>query len=90
MSTKLAWNYENPKQPGIYFAAIKLGPAAGVYDFLLWSGCEWETDQKGLVIAHIDASTLKNSLDISWPEDIKIEYERKPLSKSDEDLWVEE
>lgn len=89
MRTELSWEFDAPKQSGIYFVAIKLGPAAGVYDFLLWSGSKWETDQKGKVIAHVAANTLKEALDIPWPENREINYERKPLPESDDDLWSE-
>ncbi|QFU06327.1 hypothetical protein FIU82_15165 [Pseudoalteromonas sp. THAF3] len=38
MTAELPWEFDHPKEPGIYFVAIKLGPDLGVYDFLLWSG----------------------------------------------------
>lgn len=90
MQTELPWVYEAPTKPGIYFVAVKLGPAAGVYDFLLWSGDEWETDQKGKIIAHVAANTLKEVFDIAWPEKTSnTEYRKKTGTENDDDLWTE-
>ncbi|KJY97385.1 hypothetical protein [Pseudoalteromonas ruthenica] len=89
MTAELPWEFDHPKEPGIYFVAIKLGPDLGVYDFLLWSGSNWETDQKGKIIAHVSANTLKEALDISWPENSEVDYKPKQLSESDDDLWTE-
>lgn len=89
MHTELPWEFELPTKPGIYFVAVKLGPAAGVYDFLLWSGNQWETDQKGQVIAHVEANRLTGVLDIVWPEKSSIKYPKKPDTETDDDLWTE-
>lgn len=87
MPKNLAWIKSNPKVPGIYLAAIKLGKAAGVFDFLVWSGEQWETDESGEIIAHVDVNTLKQHFDIIWPETTEIEYQNK---LDDSNLWEED
>ncbi|MBJ7554879.1 hypothetical protein [Marinomonas spartinae] len=89
IKTELPWKFDTPDTPGLYFVAFKLGPAAGVYDFLLWNGDSWETDLQGQVIAHVSAYTLKDALDIQWPETLKLEYKRKNLPEPDDELWSE-
>lgn len=89
MKTELPWKFDVPDTPDLYFVAFKLGPAAGVYDFILWNGDTWETDQQGQVIAHVSVNTLKDALNIQWPEAFNPEYKRKPLPESDDDLWSE-
>ena len=36
MGIDLNWKNGNPRKNGLYFVAVKLGDAAGVYDFLAW------------------------------------------------------
>lgn len=90
MPIKLDWETGNPKKPGIYFVAMKLGPAAGFYDLILWSGQQWETDTQGDVIAHIDAEGLKAALNIQWPQAEEVAYHPRTLSDNDQDLWSED
>ncbi|GAA6167564.1 hypothetical protein [Sessilibacter corallicola] len=90
MSKNLAWIKSDPKVPGIYLAAIKLGEAAGVFDFLVWSGEQWETDEGGEIIAHVDVNTLKRQFDIPWPETTEIKYKNKLDEVNDSDLWEED
>ena len=89
MSLKLDWSHGEPLNQGLYFVAIKSGNV-GVYDFVIWSGNCWETDEKGEVIAHIDAHKLIGSLDIEWPEKSDFQYTRKPILESDDELWSED
>ncbi|WP_104403489.1 hypothetical protein [Vibrio penaeicida] len=90
MSITLKWNKEKPSTPGIYFTAIKLGEGLGRYDFLLWSGDVWETDQKVEVIAYVDADEIKRVLSPNWPEDVEVCLPTPSHQSSDDDLWVED
>ena len=89
MSTELNWKTGNPPETGLHFVAIKLGPAAGVYDFMEWDGTHWVSDTQSEVIAYVTIQELKNSLDIKWPDDDSKEYEAKNLPNDDSELWSE-
>ncbi len=90
MSTELNWKAGNPDETGLHFVAVKLGPAAGTYDFLEWDGTHWVSDTQSEVIAYITIQELKNSLDIKWPGDESADYETRTLSGDDSELWSEE
>ncbi|TON65411.1 hypothetical protein, partial [Vibrio parahaemolyticus] len=68
MKTTLNWKKGTPPTPGIYFVALKLGQSIGRYDFMLWSGEVWETDQQVEIIAYVDADDIKTALSPEWPE----------------------
>ncbi|WP_250156208.1 hypothetical protein [Vibrio alginolyticus] len=89
MSIELNWEKGLPSFVGMYFVAVKLGPAAGVYDFAQWNGSAWELQIEGDIIAYVDIQEFKNSLDIKWPEDVGIERELQQLSEDDSELWSE-
>ncbi len=55
-----------PPTPGIYFVALQLGQSIGRYDFMLWSGEVWETDQQVEIIAYIDADDIKTALSLEY------------------------
>ena len=89
MAIDLKWNAGLPEQTGLYFVAVKLGEAAGVYDFLVWNGESWEDLAHGQVIAFIGLQDFKNSLDINWPVESTLSYQARELGKSDSELWRE-
>ncbi|WP_254619924.1 hypothetical protein [Vibrio metschnikovii] len=89
MSIELNWKKEQPSFVGLYFVAVKLGPAAGVYDFAEWNGSAWELQIEGDIIAYVDIQEFKNSLDIKWPEDVVIKRDAKKLPEDDSELWEE-
>ncbi|CAH1531033.1 conserved hypothetical protein [Vibrio harveyi] len=89
MSIELNWEKGLPSFVGMCFVAVKLGPAAGVYDFAQWNGSAWELQIEGDIIAYVDIQEFKNSLDIKWPEDVFIQRELQQLSEDDSDLWSE-
>ncbi|EGU57653.1 hypothetical protein VINI7043_07565 [Vibrio nigripulchritudo ATCC 27043] len=89
MSDSLDWKYGKPEVAGIYFVAIKLGEGIGRYDFLLWSGREWETDQKAEIIAFVDADEVKRVLNPKWPEKVEGVSYNSTISDSDGELWEE-
>ncbi|MHA2771915.1 hypothetical protein ACXZ7F_11510 [Vibrio harveyi] len=89
MSVELNWEKGLPSFVGMYFVAVKLGAAAGVYDFAQWNGSAWELQIEGDIIAYVDIQEFKNSLDIKWPEDVFIQRELQQLSEDDSDLWSE-
>ncbi|EKM16322.1 TPA: hypothetical protein ACOJRH_004605 [Vibrio harveyi] len=61
MSIELNWEKGLPSFVGMYFVAVKLGPAAGVYDFAQWNGSAWELQIEGDIIAYVDIQEFKNS-----------------------------
>ncbi len=84
----LKWKTGTPKIEGLYFVALKLGEAAGHYDFLNWSDNSWELDYEQEVIAFIDYSDFISQLNIEWPEgqpDISAPESLPP----DDELWEE-
>ena len=89
MTIELSWQKGQPSEEGLYFVAVKLGEAAGTYDFLNWNGEAWENLDYGNVVAFVSLQYFKNSLDIEWPEDSEIGYKPKELSSDDSDLWSE-
>ncbi|WP_018691526.1 hypothetical protein [Algicola sagamiensis] len=85
---KIDWETGTPERAGLYFVAFKLGPLAGNFDYLDWDGQRWVTEQKGDVIAFVDAYKLSKIFNIEWPEpDPEIDY--KPKDDGEEDSWVE-
>ncbi|HDM8203427.1 hypothetical protein [Vibrio harveyi] len=90
MKTTLNWKKGTPPTPGIYFVALQLGQSIGRYDFMLWSGEVWETDQQVEIIAYIDADDIKTALSLEWPE--KSDRELPQTNKRDlpNDIWVED
>ena len=89
MSIELSWQKGAPSEEGFHFVAVKLGEAAGTYDFLNWNGEAWENLNNGNVIAYVSLQEFKNSLDIKWPVDSEIAYKSKELPSDDSDLWSE-
>jgi hypothetical protein len=89
MSISLGWKKGIPSKDGLYFVAVKLGEAAGTYDFQHWNGEAWESLDFGHVIAFVSIQDLKNALDIKWPEDSDIVYKSKELPGDDSELWSE-
>jgi hypothetical protein len=89
MSIELNWKTGNPSETGLHFVATKLGPAAGVFDFLEWDGTRWLSDSPSEVVAYATLQELKNSLDIKWPGNETVEYESKTLPDNDSELWSE-
>ncbi|ELY1990470.1 hypothetical protein SL034_005622 [Vibrio harveyi] len=90
MKTTLNWKKGTPPTPGIYFVALQLGQSIGRYDFMLWSGEVWETDQQVEIIAYVDADDIKTALSPEWPE--KSDRELLQTNKRDlpNDIWVED
>lgn len=89
MSINLNWTKGTPSNSGLYFVAIKLGDAAGVYDFVHWEDGSWKGLEFGQVIAYVDIQTFKNSLDVNWPDEASIHYNSQDLPQNDSDLWSE-
>jgi hypothetical protein len=89
MSIVVKWQKGTPSEEGLHFVAVKLGEAAGVYDFLFWDGKSWESLDFGHVIAFVSLQKFKNSLDIKWPDDSEIQYNPKNLPSDDSELWSE-
>lgn len=89
MSIDLNWQKGTPSEEGLHFVAVKLGQAAGVYDFLYWNGESWESLDFGHVIAFVSLQDFKNSLDVKWPDDSEIKYDSKDLPNDDSELWSE-
>jgi len=63
----LQWNQGQPELQGMYYAAVKYGEAAGIFEFVTWDGNQWNLDNPGEVIAFIDLGSLKNQLNVQWP-----------------------
>lgn len=89
MTIEVSWQKGTPSSEGLYFVAVKLGEAAGTYDFLNWNGEAWENLDYGDVIAFVSLQDFKNSLEIKWPEASEIAYKPKELPSDDSDLWSE-
>lgn len=89
MSIELNWKRGNPSEEGLYFVAVKLGEAAGVYDFLYWNGEMWESLEYGHVAAFVNLQEFKNSLDVKWPENSDIDYKPRQLPNDESELWSE-
>lgn len=89
MSTELDWKTGVPAEVGLYFVALQYGEAAGVFDFLNWDGKQWCFDNPGVVVAYVTLQDFKNSLDIKWPFDETLNYQRKILPEDDDELWSE-
>lgn len=89
MTIELRWQKGTPVEEGLHFVAVKLGEAAGAYDFLYWSGEAWEALEFGDVVAFVSLQDFKNSLDIKWPEESDISYKSKNLPSDDSELWSE-
>lgn len=90
MAIDLQWKTGSPSNIGLHFVAVKLGVAAGTFDFLTWSGESWEGLEHGAVIAFASLQDLKNALDIKWPEESELNYQSRKLPQNDSDLWKEE
>lgn len=89
MSIELNWKEGSPSLIGLYFVAVKMGPAAGVYDFVQWNGSDWDILISGDIIGYVDIQELKNSLNIKWPESDNVPRARCQLPEDDSDLWTE-
>lgn len=86
----LDWNSGVPGQEGLYFVAVKYGEGAGVFDFLTWSGSAWVDPPQGEVIAHVDIQSLKNKLNVVWPEsDAGVQNNYTPVAPVGDDPWHE-
>ncbi|EGR2183702.1 hypothetical protein HJ171_19015 [Vibrio parahaemolyticus] len=90
MKTTLNWKKGTPPTPGIYFVALKLGQSIGRYDFMLWSGEVWETDQQVEIIAYVDADDIKTALSPEWPENSDRELPQTNKKDLPNDIWVED
>lgn len=85
---ELNWEKGIPDKEGMYFVAVELGPAAGVFDFAEWTDNTWCKNVHGEVVAFIDVGSLINQLSIKWPIADNLDYEIKKLSDEDEP-WSE-
>ncbi len=85
---KINWKEGVPTKLGMYFVAVELGSAAGVYDFAEWNGDSWEANVKGDVVAYIDIGSFICELSIEWPFEDKVDYQPKRKS-DDEEPWSE-
>ncbi|TOH03341.1 hypothetical protein CGI90_24625 [Vibrio parahaemolyticus] len=74
----------------MYFVALKLGQSIGRYDFMLWSGEVWETDQQVEIIAYVDADDIKTALSPEWPENSDRELPQTNKKDLPNDIWVED
>ena len=85
---KLNWKQGNPTELGMYFVAVELGRAAGVFDFVEWNGDAWEDCMQGDVVAFIDVGSFISQLSIDWPFVDKINYQSDRIFDG-EDPWIE-
>ncbi|HDM8184985.1 TPA: hypothetical protein P0E26_001678 [Vibrio harveyi] len=90
MKTTLNWKKGTPSTPGIYFVALQLGQSIGRYDFMLWSGEVWETDQQVQIIAYVDANDIKTALSPECPEKSDRELPQTNKRGLPNDIWVED
>lgn len=68
--------------------AIKLGEAAGHYDFVNWSDNRWQVDYEEKIIAFIGYSDFFGQLNIGWPgEQPNLPQPKNPVSG--DELWEE-
>ncbi|WP_444916367.1 hypothetical protein [Microbulbifer sp. JMSA003] len=82
---EIEWKDGNPSLEGLYFVAVKMGPAAGCYDFANWNGVSWEKSIEGSVIAFCDIGSFIQQISIKWPfaDNVNIDFKPTPGGESE-------
>ncbi|WP_308366435.1 MULTISPECIES: hypothetical protein [unclassified Microbulbifer] len=77
---EIEWKEGVPSLEGLYFIAVRMGPAAGCYDFANWNGSSWEKNIEGDVVAFCDAGSFIQQISIKWPFADNTELSSEPKS----------